>query len=74
MRFNPTIVYPVGKSHSIRRTPGSGPNGTWEVLNARPDPKTKELPVGFEILETGIASGKLARAMANELDTAANAE
>jgi hypothetical protein len=60
--------------HSIRRTPGSGPNGTWEVLNARPDPKTKELPVGFEVLEKAIASGKLARAMANELESAEAAE
>jgi hypothetical protein len=63
-RYNPSIVYPVG-SLGIRRTPGTGPKGTWDVLSHRADPKTKELPAGVLVLAT-LATGKLARTQAEE--------
>lgn len=64
-RFNPSIVYPVG-SLSFRRSPVN-PIVAWEVLNGRPDPKTKLLPEGLEVLAVE-SSGQLARARAKELD------
>jgi hypothetical protein len=63
-RFNPSLVYPVGKL-SIRRKPGSGPKGPWEVLSARPN-KEGDLPADVEVLHV-FESGKLARVKANEL-------
>lgn len=67
-RFNPSIVYPVGR-YSFRRSPTS-PITAWEVLSGRPDPRTKLLPEGLEVLAVE-SSGKLARAVAEKLEAAA---